>query len=100
MAATKRNAMLIEEAREKIKTTQLINRLQDHGLGELEMTPTQVRAIEILLKKRVPDLTSVAIGGGHDGEPVNYAGAGEMLGTKLDRIVDLPAAPTAQDTIN
>lgn len=59
MAATKRNAMLIEEAREKIKTTQLINRLQNHALGAVEMSPTQVRAIEILLKKRIPDLTSV-----------------------------------------
>jgi hypothetical protein len=73
MAATKRNAMLIEEAREKIKTTQLINRLQDHGLGEVEMSPTQVRAIEILLKKRVPDLTSVALAGDHDGAPVPLA---------------------------
>lgn len=67
MAATKRNAMLIEEAREKIKTTQLINRLQDHGLGEVEMSATQVRAIEILLKKRVPDLQAVT----HSGDPEN-----------------------------
>ncbi len=70
MAATKRNAMLIEEAREKIKTTQLINRLQDHALGDVEMSQTQVRAVEILLKKRVPDLTSVALAGDHDGAPV------------------------------
>lgn len=62
MAATKRNAMLIEEAREKIKTTQLINRLQDHGLGKVEMSPTQVQAINILLKKRIPDLSSMAMG--------------------------------------
>ena len=59
MAATKRNAMLIEEARQKIRTTQLINRLQDHALGEIEMSPTQVRSVEILLKKAVPDLQSV-----------------------------------------
>lgn len=58
MAATKRNAMLIEEAREKIKTTQLINRLQNHALGSVEMSPTQVRATEILLRKRIPDLTA------------------------------------------
>lgn len=95
MAVTKRNAMLIEEAREKIKTTQLINRLQDHGLGEVDMSPTQVRAIEILLKKRVPDLTSVAVAGGHDGEPVEVlAGAKESLGTKLGRIVDGEPAGT------
>lgn len=62
MAATKRNSMLIEEAREKIKTTQLINRLQNHALGDLEMSQTQIKATEILLKKRVPDLTSMALG--------------------------------------
>lgn len=63
MAATKRNAMLIEEAREKIKTTQLINRLQNHALGTVEMTRSQVHATEILLKKRVPDLSSVTLSG-------------------------------------
>lgn len=71
MAATRRNAMLIEEAREKIRTTQLINRLQDHALGEVDLSPTQVRAVEILLKKRVPDLATTTIQGGDDGEPVN-----------------------------
>lgn len=70
MAATKRNAMLIEEAREKIKTTQLINRLQDHALGEIEMSQTQIRATEVLLKKRVPDLQSVTVAGDDDGGPV------------------------------
>jgi hypothetical protein len=59
MAATKRNAMLIEEARAKIRTTQLINRLQDHGVGKVKMSQSQVRAIEILLKKVIPDLSSV-----------------------------------------
>mgnify|MGYP003325332733 FL=1 len=63
MAKTKRNAMLIEEAREKIKTTQLINRLQNHGLGKVEMTQTQVRAVEVLLRKAVPDLSSVQLTG-------------------------------------
>lgn len=62
MAATKRNAMLIEEARSKIKSTQLVNRLQDHGLGKIDLTKTQVSAIGILLKKVIPDLQSVAIG--------------------------------------
>lgn len=34
----------------------LINRLMDHVLGEVEMTSTQVRAAEALLKKCLPDL--------------------------------------------
>jgi len=62
--------MLIEEAREKIKTTQLINRLQDHALGAVEMSSTQVRAVEVLLKKRVPDLSAVTLQGDDDGGAV------------------------------
>lgn len=68
MAATKRNAMNIEEARKKIQTTQLINRLQNHAYGKNEMTPTQVRAVEILLKKSIPDLSAITLAGeGGDG---------------------------------
>jgi hypothetical protein len=80
MAATKRNSMLIEEAREKIKTTQLINRLQDHALGENEMSQTQIRATEILLKKRVPDLQAMTLQGSDDGDPV------EML-HRIERVI-------------
>ena len=47
--------------REKIRTTQLINRLQKFVFGEIELTMTQVRAIEILLRKSVPDLAAVEI---------------------------------------
>ena len=61
MAATRRNAMLIEEARQKISTTQLIRRLEKHALGTLELAPTQVRAIEILLRKVIPDLAMTEI---------------------------------------
>lgn len=66
MAATKRNAMLIEEARTKIQTTQLINRLQNHALGEIEMSATQVRAVEVLLKKSVPDISNITLQGDDD----------------------------------
>ena len=72
MARTKRNAMLIDEARQKIRTTQLINRLQDHGLGKVEMLPTQVKAIEILLRKSVPDLATVTHQG-PDGGPLTVS---------------------------
>ncbi len=55
----KRTAMLIEELRTKIQTPQIINRLQAHIHGAVEMSATQVRAAEILLKKAIPDLQSV-----------------------------------------
>ena len=73
MAATKRNAMLIEEARGKIQTTQLINRLQNHALGKIEMSPTQVRAVEVLLKKKIPDLSSIGLGQDPDKEPLTFS---------------------------
>lgn len=75
MAKTKRNAMLIEEARTKIRTTQLINRLQNHALGTVELSSTQVRSVEILLKKTVPDLQSVEVKADADGA----AGVGFVL---------------------
>jgi len=51
-----------ERTRAKIQTSQLINRLLSHANGEVEMTSTQVRAAEILLKKTLPDLSSVEVG--------------------------------------
>ncbi len=53
-----------DETRSKIQTSQLINRLTDHALNDLKLEPTQVRAIEILLKKTLPDLTSTELSGG------------------------------------
>lgn len=42
--------------REKIRASQLVNRLENHVLGDLELTATQVTAALGLLKKCVPDL--------------------------------------------
>jgi len=63
MAATKRNAMVHEEARRKIKISQLVNRLTNHVLGKVEMSSTQVTAASVLLKKVLPDLTSTELTG-------------------------------------
>ena len=46
-----------DEIREKIRASQLVNRLEDHVLGEVEMKPTQVTAALGLLKKCVPDIS-------------------------------------------
>lgn len=52
-----------DDVRLKIQTSQLLNRLTDHALGRgkkaVELSPTQVRSIEILLKKALPDLSAV-----------------------------------------
>lgn len=60
--------------RDKIQASQLINVLQNHALGltEQELSPTRLKAIEILLKKSVPDLSQVALTG-ENGGPVVVA---------------------------
>ncbi|MGH9864695.1 MAG: hypothetical protein ACRD4H_04700 [Candidatus Acidiferrales bacterium] len=36
-----------------------MERLRKHGEGEIEMTPTQIRAAEIFLKKTIPDVSAI-----------------------------------------
>lgn len=43
--------------RQRIQTTKLAQRLQNHVFGKCEMTTTQVRAAEILLARTLPTLT-------------------------------------------
>lgn len=55
-----------EEWRKKIQTSMIANRLMDHIKGLVELTPTQVQAANILLKKTVPDLSNVVLSGDAD----------------------------------
>ena len=59
-----------DEVRTKIQTSQLVNVLQNHALGtdEIESTPTRMKAIEILLRKSLPDLSSTEISGVDGGD--------------------------------
>ena len=52
-----------EKVRERIRVTLIAKRLQKHVLGKVEMTATQVRAAEILLRKCMPDMQSMAFMG-------------------------------------
>ena len=52
-----------DEVRAKIQSSQLINRLTNHAFGEVELTATQIKAIEILLRKSVPDLQAIQLSG-------------------------------------
>lgn len=63
MAARKRRISHDEKTREKIKISQLINRLQDHALKGTEMEQSRIKAIEILLRKSLPDLSSIQLTG-------------------------------------
>lgn len=48
-----------ERTRQKIQTSQLINRLNDYANGKITLDSGQVKAIEILLRKTLPDLSSI-----------------------------------------
>ena len=62
----------------------LLNRLTDHILGKVELSATQVRGIEVLLKKTLPDLSSVE----HSGE-VATRDVSELSTAELTRRVEL-----------
>ena len=50
-----------EVVRQKIRTSMLINRLQNHVLGRLEMSKTQLTAAGILLRKTLPDMIAQTV---------------------------------------
>jgi hypothetical protein len=58
--------------REKIRASVIIDRLQKHVLGELEMTPTQVAAANSLLDRSVPKLSQIQHVGDEAGGPVKH----------------------------
>lgn len=50
-----------EEVRAKIQATHIVNRLQQHGDGTIELSPTQIKAYEILLNKSLASLQATEI---------------------------------------
>ena len=62
-----------DDVRKKIQVSQLLNVLQDHALNETgEISPSRMKAIEILLRKSLPDLMAVQITGA-DGGAVQHS---------------------------
>lgn len=57
-----------EDVRLKIQTSQLINRLQNYALSdsEEEISNGRLKAIEVLLRKSLPDLSSTELSGNVD----------------------------------
>lgn len=77
MAARSQKIRHDDETRLKIRTSQLVNRLTEHALGQIALEATQVKAIEILLRKTLPDLQS--IDANIDGEIRNFVISGEPM---------------------
>lgn len=67
MAATKTTPTKLQQdqTRAAIQTTQLVKRLQHFALEEkgIEIDPVRMKAIEILLRKSLPDLSAVTLSG-------------------------------------
>lgn len=78
MAARKLRIRHSDEVRAKIQASQLINRLSNHALGETEMSVTQIRAAEILLRKSVPDLSAIELSG-PDGDAIEVVTRIELV---------------------
>jgi hypothetical protein len=70
MAARIKKIRHDENTRLKIQAAQLINRLTDHSNGKVELSATQVRSIEILLRKILPDLSDVKME--VDAQPITF----------------------------
>lgn len=54
-----------DEIRTKIQTTQLVKRLENYALSDTEdeISTGRIKAIEILLRKALPDLSAVTMEG-------------------------------------
>jgi len=59
MPKKERKGTVGEMWRERIKAGKILGRLMRHVEGEIEMSSTQIRAAEILLKKVLPDLSAI-----------------------------------------
>ena len=77
-----------DDVRLKIKTSQLVNRLQDFALDgtdpktgdPIEIDAGRLRAIEVLLRKSLPDLSAVTLSGpGENGEHLHKVSADEAF---------------------
>lgn len=104
MAAPKRNSTKPDDprqrkTREAIRTTQLVNRLQQFALGEkdpangnvVELEAGRLKAIEILLRKALPDLSTVTLVGDNDADPINTKETGQgtaKLAAVIERIAE------------
>jgi hypothetical protein len=73
-----------EDVRAKIKTSQLLNRLENHAFGKLELTGTQIKAIEVLVRKTLPDLSAVQVSGDADNP---------LMIQRMERLVVDPSNP-------
>lgn len=67
--AARRNLKHSDEVRQRIRAGVILDRLQKHFDGKLEMTRTQLKAAEIMLDRSVPKLSQIQ----HTGQVGGFA---------------------------
>jgi hypothetical protein len=89
-----------DDVRLKIKTSQLVNRLQDFVLGgvdpktgdPIEIDPQRMKAIEILLRKSLPDLSAVTLSGDQENPiRIEHGSAAAKLADLINGIAERSA---------
>jgi hypothetical protein len=66
MAARKEKINHDDKTKRLIRASQLLNRLNQFAIGEIEMTQAQVNAARIVIGKVVPDLKAIEVRGNED----------------------------------
>lgn len=106
--AARLNPQQDARTRSAIKTSQLVNRLNAFVFGEndgktgkpIEIDALRMKAIEILLRKSLPDLSSVSMElMGKDEGPIQIQDltAAAILEARLDAIASRAPSPTATE---
>lgn len=63
MAARTNKPLHDDRTKERIRASQLLNRLTQCANGEVEMSPAQIQAARIVIAKIVPDLKAIELSG-------------------------------------
>jgi hypothetical protein len=92
--AVRKNLAHPEIVRQRIRTSQLVNRLTDHVDGKVELSATQVTAALGLLRKSLPDLLGIAHSGSVEltkPEELTDQALAHIASSSRDRVIEAPS---------
>lgn len=80
MAARTRKPLHDDKTKERIRASQLLNRLTQFANGKVELSAAQVQAAKVVIGKIIPDLKSVEVVGDPD-RPLQSLVCVEFIGS-------------------
>ena len=89
--AARKESRLKTQHRDAIKTSMIRKRLEDHIVGKVELSASQVTAALGLLRKTIPDLKAIE----HSGE-VEHRRVNELTNDELERIATSGSAGASE----